>query len=91
MASGAHGNPEDLKRFAKQLRSTSESVSSLGKNLKKSLSGIDWNDSVKVKIDSDVSAAVSGMEKFARKLDEHAKQVDRKAAELQRYLSSGGR
>lgn len=86
MASGAHGNPDELKRFAKQLRDTRSQVSTLGRDLKRTLSSIDWNDKVKQKIDADVNAVVSGLERFGAKLDEHAKDVDRKAAELSQYL-----
>ncbi len=86
MASGAHGNPDDLKRFAKQLRDTRSEVSTLGRDLKRTLSSIDWNDKVKQKIDADINAVVGGLERFAGKLDEHAKEVDRKAADLGKYL-----
>jgi len=86
MMAGAHGNPEDLKKFAKQLRDTKAAVSGLGRDLSRTLASIDWNDSVKTKIDSDVTAVIKGLEKFGAKLDEHAKEVDRKAGKLKEYL-----
>ena len=86
MAAGAHGNPEDLRRFAKQLRDTRTEVSTLGRGLKRTLSSIDWNDRVKLKIDADVNGVIGGLERFAGQLDEHAREVDRKAAELGQYL-----
>ncbi len=86
MTSGAHGNPDELKKFAKQLRDTRTQVSQLGRELKRTLSSIDWDDKVKQKIDADVKGVVGGLEKFAGKLDEHAKDVDRKASDLSKYL-----
>lgn len=83
---GAHGNPDDLKRFAKQLRDTRMQVDQLGKGLTRTMGSLDWNDAVKTKIDADVSAVVKGLQRFGSQLDEHARAVDTKAAQLRTYL-----
>jgi len=83
---GAHADPEDLKRFAKQLRDTRQQVDQLGKGLKRTMASLDWNDAVKRKVDGDVSAVVKGLERFGSQLDEHAREVERKASELRTYL-----
>lgn len=84
--SGAHADPAELRQFAKKLRSTSDQVSGTVKDVRRTLSGLDWNDTVKQSIDRDVAALTKQIERLAKQLDEHAKTVERKAGELQSYL-----
>ena len=83
---GVDADPRDLRQFASDLRKAREQIEQLSNGLIKTLGRLSWNDSVKVRVESDVKAAVSGMARFNRQLDEHAKYVDRKAADLERFL-----
>lgn len=80
-----HANPDDLRRFARELRTTRSEIETLTSRLSKTLASLDWKDQVRSKIEDDVRQLTSGLNKFSARLDDHAKQVDRKASDLDRY------
>jgi hypothetical protein len=87
VSSNAHGNPADLRRFASELRRAGEQVRQLSRSLQRTLNALDWNDDVRRRIEADVKVATKGMEKFAERLsEEHARQVEKKAQDLETYL-----
>ena len=85
MSSGVHANPSDLRRFAKELRTARQEIDGMSKRLSRTLSSMDWKDQVKDRIESDVRQATSGLSKLSSRLEDHAKVVDKKAADLERY------
>lgn len=86
MSGGVHANPADLRRFAKDLRSTRQEIEALAKRLTRTLQSLDWSDQVKTRIEGDVRQVTSGLSKFSSRLDDHAKQVEKKAGDLERFL-----
>lgn len=87
MSGGVHANPADLRRFAKELKNTRTEIEALAKKLTRTMGSLDWKDSVKTRIEGDVRQVTSGLSKFTARLDDHAKQVEKKAADLERYHS----
>lgn len=87
MSGSAHANPDDLRRFAKDLRRVSSEVKQMSGGLTKTLSSLDWNDPVKNRIEADVKQVVKGLTQFADRLEsEHARTVESKASKLEAYL-----
>jgi hypothetical protein len=82
----AQANPSDLRRFARDLRATRQEVTELVKRLERQSNGLDWDDGVKRKVDEDVRATGKALMKFVARLDEHAREVEKKAGQLESYL-----
>jgi uncharacterized protein YukE len=83
----AQASPDALRQFAKDLRRAQEDVRSLTKNLERRMSALDWEDDVKRHLEGDVRAVGKGLLRFVGQLDGYAKQIERKAADLERYLT----
>ncbi|WP_029088439.1 hypothetical protein [Brevibacterium album] len=81
-----HANAHELEQFAHRLRSNSDEVVRLAQQLDRTLQTIDWNDSVKDRIDRDVSEATAGLKKLSQTLQAHAHEVDRKSHQLRDFL-----
>lgn len=85
MSGGVHASPSDLRRFAKELRTSKQEIEAATKRLTRVLQSLDWNDQVKQRIEGDVQQVASGIAKFGSRLDDHARTVEKKAADLERY------
>jgi ABC-type transporter Mla subunit MlaD len=83
--SRAEANPAHLRQFARELRSTREEIRQLVKSLERRLTSLDWDDDVKRRIDADVRTTAKGLVSFTDRLDQQAREVERKAAVLEQY------
>lgn len=81
-----HANTQELEKFAARLRHNSESIIALAQQLEQTLTTIDWDDSVKRRIDQDVRQATVGLKGLSKTLDNHSREVGRKANQLRDFL-----
>lgn len=84
--SRVHASPDDLEEFARRLQVMQNEIEQLNRELERTLDTIDWRDSVKDRIDTDVRQAVAGMRRFSKALGEHSHQVSSKARTLRDFL-----
>jgi hypothetical protein len=81
----ANANPAHIKQFARELRTTGQEVRQLVKTLERRLQSLDWDDEVKRRVDADIKATSKALVAFVARLDEQARQIERKAAILESY------
>ena len=82
----AQADPDDLRRYARDLRQVQDDVRDLVRLLDQRMDALDWDDDVRRRVADDVQGVGKGLVQFINRLDDYAKQVDIKAADLEKYL-----
>ncbi len=84
---GTTADSQDLRRLAKELRQAQDEIEKVARHLERTLANLNWKDHVKDRIDADCRQATAGLRRFGQTLNEHSRVVDRKASELEKFLS----
>ncbi|WP_437770467.1 hypothetical protein [Arthrobacter sp. KNU40] len=84
--STVHANPDDLQRFAKQVRETEKQIGDLKRKVEATLRSLDWDDPVKRRVDEQLGTILRTITTASQKLDGQAREIDKKAQQLRVFL-----
>lgn len=86
MSPQVHASPEDLRRFAKELRSGSHEFQRVASGLRGKLGRLDWKDSERQKFEQDFNQVMKQLLSFSERLvSDYAPMLDKKASALEQY------
>jgi uncharacterized protein YukE len=82
----ADANSDEMKAFAKELRRFEGNVSSEVKRLRSRFAGVHWKDSARSRYQAELDQMLKSVSKAASSAEGLSKAMNKKAAELDRYL-----
>jgi uncharacterized protein YukE len=82
----ADANSDEMKAFAKELKRFEANVSGEVRRLKSRFGSVHWRDSARGRFEADLDQMLKAVTKAASSADPLAKSMNKKAAELDRYL-----
>lgn len=79
-------DPEKLRSFAANLKSASERLEQINRELHRSLEATGWRDSERQKFEQDFKATMKSIQQFSARLkSDYVPQLQRKAAALDQF------
>jgi uncharacterized protein YukE len=87
MATGADANSDDLRKLARELDRATGDIKTALSRLDSVLRSAHWNDSTRRQFENDFSAVTAAARQFGDKTGPLKQYLDRKARELDQYLS----
>jgi len=86
MVPDIHADPEKLRQFARTLTKSSQQFDQLSRQMKQGLDATGWQDSERVKFESDFAATLKTIRMFSERLkSEYVPKLQRKAAALDNF------
>lgn len=87
MAGGVKADPASMRRLRSDIDRSQKEIQSAISNLRGALKRVDWHDAVRDRFEQELDQVLQSLSKFDGQADTLKSTLDRKARELEQFLS----